>query len=102
VPGKGLSDVFGEVAIAGVKQQVTEKQVEIQAQMDEIKGVFSPGKLEVSGTYENDYHNINGAKVDLSGKSNIELFFSSGASQVIWFLAVLIAFGILMGGRRDA
>ncbi|WP_324055625.1 hypothetical protein [Aeromonas caviae] len=102
VPGKGLSDVFGEVAIAGVKQQVTDKQVEIQAQMDEIKGVFSPGKLEVSGTYENDYHDIHGAKIDLSGKSNIELFFSSGASQVIWFLAVLIAFGILMGGRRDA
>ncbi len=102
VPGNGLSDVFGEVAIAGVKQQVTDKQVEIQAQMDEIKGVFSPGKLEVSGTYENDYHDIHGAKVDLSGKSNIELFFSSGASQVIWFLAVLIAFGILMGGRRDA
>ncbi|SQH59614.1 hypothetical protein [Aeromonas caviae] len=86
VPGNGLSDVFGEVAIAGVKQQVTDKQVEIQAQMDEIKGVFSPGKLEVSGTYENDYHDIHGAKVDLSGKSNIELFFSSGASQVIWFL----------------
>jgi len=102
VPGSGLSDVFGEVAIAGVKQQVTEKKVEIQAQMDEIKGVFAPGKLEVSGTYENDYHNINGARVDLSGKSNIELFFSSGPAQVIWFLAVLIAFGILLGGRRDA
>jgi hypothetical protein len=102
VPGNGLSDVFGEVAIAGVKQQVTDKQVEIQAQMDEIKGVFSPGKLEVSGNYENDYHDINGARVDLSGKSNIELFFSSGPAQVIWFLAVLIAFGILLGGRRDA
>ncbi|MFQ2110157.1 hypothetical protein [Aeromonas rivipollensis] len=102
VPGSGLSDVFGEVAIAGVKQQVTDKKAEIQAQMDEIKGVFSPGKLEVSGNYENDYHDINGARVDLSGKSNIELFFSSGPAQVIWFLAVLIAFGILLGGRRDA
>ncbi|MNY55394.1 hypothetical protein D3C86_1913680 [compost metagenome] len=94
--------MFGEVAIAGVKQQVTDKKAEIQAQMDEIKGVFSPGKLEVSGNYENDYHDINGARVDLSGKSNIELFFSSGPAQVIWFLAVLIAFGILLGGRRDA
>ncbi|MCY9838258.1 hypothetical protein [Aeromonas media] len=102
VPGSGLSDVFGDVAIAGVKQQVTDKKAEIQAQMDEIKGVFSPGKLEVSGNYENDYHDINGARVDLSGKSNIELFFSSGPAQVIWFLAVLIAFGILLGGRRDA
>lgn len=102
VEGNGLSDVFGEMAIAGVKQQIEEKKVDVQSQMDEIKGVFSPGKLEVSGTYENDYHNINGARVDLSGKSNIELFFSSGAKQVIWFLAVLIAFGILLGGRKDA
>lgn len=100
--GSGLSSVFGEQDIAGIKQQVTERKADIQEQMDQIKGVFSPGKLQVSGSYENDYHDINGANIDLSGKSNIELFFSLGPKQVIWFLAVLIAFGILLGGRKDA
>ena len=100
--GSGLSSVFGEQDIAGIKQQVTERKADIQEQMDQIKGVFSPGKLQVSGSYDNDYHDINGAKIDLSGKSNIELFFSLGPKQVLWFLAVLIAFGILLGGRKDA
>ena len=100
--GSGLSSVFGEQDIAGIKQQVTERKADIQEQMDQIKGVFSPGKLEISGTYNNDYQDIHGARVDLSGKSNFELFFSSGPKQVLWFLAVLIAFGILLGGRKDA
>lgn len=100
--GSGLSSVFGEQDIAGIKQQVTERKADIQEQMDQIKGVFSPGKLQVSGSYDNDYHDINGAKIDLSGKSNIELFFSLGPKQAIWFLAVLIAFGILLGGRKNA
>lgn len=100
--GSGLSSVFGEQDIAGIKQQVTERKADIQKQMDQIKGVFSPGKLEISGTYDNDYQDIHGARIDLSGKSNFELFFSSGPKQVLWFLAVLIAFGILLGGRKDA
>ncbi|MGL6616302.1 hypothetical protein ACSZN6_01240 [Aeromonas hydrophila] len=98
----GLSSVFSEKDIEGIKQKVADRKSDIQGQMDEVRKVFSPGKLEISGTYDNDYQDIHGARVDLSGKSNLELFFSLGPKQVLWFLAVLIAFGILLGGRKDA
>lgn len=101
-PATGLASVFGEDDIAGIKQQVADRKADVQEQMDEIRKVFSPGKIEISGTYDNDYQDIHGARVDLSGKSNLELFFSLGPKQVLWFLAVLIAFGILLGGRKDA
>lgn len=100
--GSGLSSVFSEKDIEGIKQKVADRKSDIQGQMDEVRKVFSPGKLEISGTYDNDYQDIHGARVDLSGKSNFELFFSLGPKQVLWFLAVLIAFGILLGGRKDA
>ncbi|PCK17428.1 hypothetical protein CEY02_20020, partial [Bacillus pumilus] len=100
--GSGLSSVFSDEDIEGLKQKVADRKDDIQDQMAEVRKVFSPGKLEISGTYDNDYQDIHGARVDLSGKSNLELFFSLGPKQVLWFLAVLIAFGILLGGRKDA
>ena len=59
-------------------------------------------KYTVLIMWYNDYHDINGVRVDLSGKSNLELFFNSGPKMAIWFLAVLLAFSILMGGRKNA
>lgn len=100
--GSALSKVFSVESIDEVKKQVENKDTEITAAMNDVKSVFAPEQLAISGTYSNDYHDINGARVDLSGKSNMELFFNSGPKMVIWFLAVLIAFSILMGGRKNA
>ncbi|OCQ44260.1 hypothetical protein A6767_04270 [Aeromonas veronii] len=100
--GSALSNVFSAESIDEVKKQVENKDTEIMAAMNDVKSVFAPEQLAIIGTYSNDYHDINGARVDLSGKSNMELFFNSGPKMVIWFLAVLIAFSILMGGRKNA
>ncbi|WP_349922269.1 hypothetical protein [Aeromonas veronii] len=100
--GTGFSDIFGEVAIAGVKQQIVEKEKALKDKMQEVRSVFIADPLEISGTYNTDFHDIKGANIDLSGKSNFELFFSLGPKQALWFLAVLVAFAILMGGRKNA
>jgi hypothetical protein len=100
--GSALSEVFSVDSIDDVKKQIENKDTEISAAMNDIKSVFAPEELIISGTYNNDYHDINGVRVDLSGKSNLELFFNSGPKMAIWFLAVLLAFSILMGGRKNA
>jgi hypothetical protein len=100
--GSALSSVFGPESIEDIKKQVETKNGEIMQKMDEIKKVFVSEQISISGTYDNDYQEIHGVNVDLSGKSNMELFFNSGPKQAIWFLAVLIAFAILMGGRKNA
>lgn len=100
--GSALSSVFGPESIADVKAQVETKNGEIMQKMDEIKKVFVSEQISISGTYDNDYQDVHGVKVDLSGKSNMELFFNSGPKTAIWFIAVLIAFTILMGGRKNA
>lgn len=100
--GSALSEVFSVESIDDVKKQIENKDTEISAAMNDIKSVFAPEELTITGTYDNDYHDINGVRVDLSGKSNIELFFNSGPKMAIWFLAVLLAFTILMGGRKNA
>nr|QHJ90268.1 Hypothetical protein [Aeromonas sp.] len=100
--GSGLSSVFSEQAITDVKKQVEAKDGEITDAMRDVKSVFISESISINGSYSNDYQDLYGSKVDLSGKSNIELFFNSGARSVLWFLAVLIAFSILMGGRKDA
>lgn len=98
----GLSSVFSEQSITDIKKRVEEKDTEIKTAMSDIKSVFAPEQLSINGSYDNNYQDIHGARVDLSGKSNMELFFNSGPKAVIWFLAVLIAFTILMGGRKNA
>ncbi|MBW3761396.1 methyl-accepting chemotaxis protein [Aeromonas jandaei] len=100
--GSGLSSVFSEESIADVKKQVEAKDGEITDAMKDVKSVFISEELKINGTYNNDYQDIHGVKVDLSGKSNMELFFNSGPRTAIWFLAVLVAFSILMGGRKNA
>lgn len=100
--GSALSSVFGPESIEDVKKQVETKNGEIMEKMDEIKNVFVSEQISISGTYNNDYQDVHGVKVDLSGKSNMELFFNSGPKTAIWFIAVLIAFTILMGGRKNA
>lgn len=100
--GSALSEVFSVESIDDVKKQIENKDTEISAAMNDIKSVFAPEELTITGAYNNDYHDINGVRVDLSGKSNLELFFNSGPKMAIWFLAVLIAFSILMGGRKNA
>jgi hypothetical protein len=100
--GSALSKVFSNESIDDVKKQIENKDTEISAAMNDIKSVFAPEELTITGTYNNDYHDINGVRVDLSGKSNLELFFNSGPKMAIWFLAVLLAFSILMGGRKNA
>jgi len=100
--GSALSSVFGPESIEDVKAQVETKNGEIMKKMDEIKKVFVSEQISISGTYNNDYQDVHGVKVDLSGKSNMELFFNSGPKTAIWFIAVLIAFTILMGGRKNA
>lgn len=100
--GSALSKVFSNESIEDVKVLIENKDNEISAAMNDIKSVFAPEELTIAGTYNNDYHDINGVRVDLSGKSNLELFFNSGPKMAIWFLAVLIAFSILMGGRKNA
>lgn len=100
--GSALSNVFSTESIDDVKKQIENKDAEISDTMNDVKSVFAPDELSITGTYNNDYHDINGARVDLSGKSNMELFFNSGPKMVVWFIAVLIAFSILMGGRKDA
>lgn len=100
--GSALSSVFGPESIEDVKKQVETKNGEIMQKMDEIKKVFVSEQISISGTYNNDYQDVHGVKVDLSGKSNMELFFNSGPKTAIWFIAVLIAFTILMGGRKNA
>jgi len=94
--------VFSTESIDDVKKQIENKDTEISDAMNDIKSVFAPEELTITGTYNNDYHDINGVRVDLSGKSNLELFFNSGPKMAIWFLAVLLAFSILMGGRKNA
>lgn len=100
--GSALSKVFSTESIDDVKKQIDNKDTEISDAMNDIKSVFAPEELTITGNYNNDYHDINGVRVDLSGKSNLELFFNSGPKMAIWFLAVLIAFSILMGGRKNA
>jgi hypothetical protein len=100
--GSALSRVFSNESIDDVKKQIENKDTEISDAMNNIKSVFAPEELTITGTYNNDYHDINGVRVDLSGKSNLELFFNSGPKMAIWFLAVLLAFSILMGGRKNA
>ena len=100
--GSALSKVFSNESIDDVKKQIENKDTEISDAMNDIKSVFAPEELTITGTYNNDYHDINGVRVDLSGKSNLELFFNSGPKMAIWFLAVLLAFSILMGGRKNA
>ena len=100
--GSALSKVFSTESIDDVKKQIENKDTEISDAMNDIKSVFAPEELTITGTYDNDYHDINGVRVDLSGKSNLELFFNSGPKMAIWFLAVLLAFSILMGGRKNA
>lgn len=100
--GSALSKVFSTESIDDVKKQIENKDTEISEAMNDVKSVFAPEELTITGTYDNDYHDINGVRVDLSGKSNIELFFNSGPKMAIWFLAVLLAFSILMGGRKNA
>ncbi|MEI4933399.1 hypothetical protein [Aeromonas caviae] len=100
--GSALSKVFSPESIYDVKKQIENKDTEISDAMNDIKSVFAPEELTITGTYNNDFHDINGVRVDLSGKSNIELFFNSGPKMAIWFLAVLLAFTILMGGRKNA
>lgn len=100
--GSALSKVFSTESIDDVKKQIENKDTEISDAMNDIKSVFAPEELTITGTYNNDYHDINGVRVDLSGKSNLELFFNSGPKMAIWFLAVLLAFSILMGGRKNA
>ncbi len=100
--GSALSKVFSNESIDDVKKQIENKDTEISDAMNDIKSVFAPEELTITGTYDNDYHDINGVRVDLSGKSNLELFFNSGPKMAIWFLAVLLAFSILMGGRKNA
>lgn len=100
--GSALSKVFSTESIDDVKKQIENKDTEISDVMNDVKSVFAPEELTITGTYNNDYHDINGVRVDLSGKSNLELFFNSGPKMAIWFLAVLLAFSILMGGRKNA
>ena len=100
--GSALSKVFSNESIDDVKKQIENKDTEISDVMNDVKSVFAPEELTITGTYNNDYHDINGVRVDLSGKSNLELFFNSGPKMAIWFLAVLLAFSILMGGRKNA
>lgn len=100
--GSALSKVFSTESIDDVKKQIENKDTEISDAMNDVKSVFAPEELTITGTYNNDYHDINGVRVDLSGKSNLELFFNSGPKMAIWFLAVLLAFSILMGGRKNA
>lgn len=98
----GFDTIFDGDSLADIKKQVNDKNTEIQERMADIKKVFSGGDLTINGQYENNYQDVHGARVDLSGKSNMELFFNSGPKQAIWFLAVLIAFTVLMGGRKNA
>lgn len=100
--GSALSSVFDESSIADIKGKVAEKNKAINDKLQEIKSVFKQSDITISGTYDNDYQNIMGAKVDLSGKSNWELFFNSGPRAALWLLAILMAFGILLGGRKNA
>ncbi|EGX6953959.1 hypothetical protein JFQ84_002120 [Aeromonas hydrophila] len=100
--GSALSTVFDESSIADIKGKVADKNKAINDKLQEIKSVFKQSDITISGTYDNDYQNIMGAKVDLSGKSNWELFFNSGPRAALWLLAILIAFGILLGGRKNA
>lgn len=100
--GSALSKVFSAESVDEVKKQVENKDAEIQSAMNDVKSVFAPEQLTITGAYNNDYHDINGVRIDLSGKSNMELFFNSGPKMAIWFLAVLAAFSILMGGRKNA
>lgn len=100
--GSALSKVFSTESIDDVKKQIENKDTEISDAMNDVKSVFAPEELTITGTYNNDYHDINGVRVDLSGKSNLELFFNSGPKMAVWFLAVLLAFSILMGGRKNA
>ncbi|MCS3768359.1 virulence-associated protein VapD [Aeromonas hydrophila] len=100
--GSSLSSVFDESSITDIKGKVADKNKAINDKLQEIKSVFKQSDITISGTYDNDYQNIMGAKVDLSGKSNWELFFNSGPRAALWLLAILIAFGILLGGRKNA
>lgn len=100
--GSALSSVFDESSITDIKGKVADKNKAINDKLQEIKSVFKQSDVTISGTYDNDYQNIMGAKVDLSGKSNWELFFNSGPRAALWLLAILIAFGILLGGRKNA
>ncbi|MGN5091508.1 hypothetical protein ACTG2R_10350 [Aeromonas hydrophila] len=100
--GSALSTVFDEPSIADIKGKVADKNRAINDKLQEIKSVFKQSDITISGTYDNDYQNIMGAKVDLSGKSNWELFFNSGPRAALWLLAILMAFGILLGGRKNA
>lgn len=98
----GLSSVFDEKSIADVKTKIEDKNKAISDKMQEIKSVFKQSDIQITGSYENKYTDIMGANIDLSGKSNWELFFNSGPKVALWLLALLIAFGILMGGRKNA
>lgn len=100
--GSALSSVFNEKSITDIKGKVADKNKAISDKMQEIKSVFKQSDIQITGTYDNNYQNIMGAEIDLSGKSNWELFFSSGPRAAMWLLAILIAFGILMGGRKNA
>ncbi|KTA75846.1 hypothetical protein VO69_21490 [Aeromonas salmonicida] len=98
----GFSSVFDENSIADVKSKIEDKNKAITDKMQDIKSVFKQSDIQITGSYDNDYKNIMGADIDLSGKSNWELFFNSGPKVALWLLALLIAFGILMGGRKNA
>ena len=100
--GSGLSSVFSTESIGDIQKQIEQKDTEITDAMNEVKSVFISEELTINGAYSNDYQDIHGVKVDLSGKSNMELFFNSGPRAALWFLAVLVAFSILMGGRKNA
>lgn len=98
----GFSSVFDEKSIVDLKSKIEDKNKAITDKMQDIKSVFKQSDIQITGSYDNDYQNIMGAEIDLSGKSNWELFFSSGPRAALWLLAILIAFGILMGGRKNA
>lgn len=98
----GFSSVFDDKSIADVKSKIEDKNKAITDKMQDIKSVFKQSDIQITGSYDNDYKNIMGADIDLSGKSNWELFFNSGPKVALWLLALLIAFGILMGGRKNA
>ncbi|MHA7001288.1 hypothetical protein [Aeromonas schubertii] len=95
-----MSNVFSDDDVAGIKTKYQEKQAEIKERIADIKSAMGFKTLSVSGQYETNIENIRGARVDLSGRSNLELFFSSGPKQMIMVLALLIAISLVMVGNR--
>jgi len=93
-----FAEVLGAETITAIEGKIESSKGDLQALMDEVKGVFSTGSLTVSDSgYVPNMVDIKGVNLDL-GSHWLEKFSTEfGIQHILWFMIGVTGFLIVLG-----